>query len=564
MAKGLILLADGDLAFTEPVRTRLEAAGYEVVVVTDGAAALAELHRVELDVALVELALPGRGGLDVLAAAHHLSPETEVVILDDRAELATANACIRRGAFDLLAKPLDLDGLVLTVSRAIERRSLRATTTLFRASQEILRVQDPAKLAATIVELAARVLEADDVALALIGPDGRMTTRHSHSFSEEARALGAAEVGDALATRVAELGEPVLLPDEAGKARLPEVALVRVRSCIIFPLRSGDRRVGVLTLSRISDHRPYRQVDVERTGILASQALLATENAALTHRMVEAERLATIGNLAAGVAHEINNPLSYVLTSAEYARDKLSMLALRIKNMAPELASRLAPTVRDMEEALSDVGDGAQRIKAIARDLRGLARAESPVREIVDLSQIVRSAQRLTAARLRGKATVHLDLPTDTLVRGDEGRLVQIFVNLLVNALQAGEGDGVVTIRIATRRVDDQIVTTVHDDGPGIAPEDIRRIFQPFFSTKTAGNGTGLGLSLSQSIAVEHGGTLKVESVLGNGATFVLSLPVSEAACAGAPDGSPSSYEPRSTSAPPSPSTSAPPPPSTT
>ena len=108
VAKGLILIADDDVAAVAVVRERLVAAGYEVVVVADGEAAMAELHRVELDVALVALTLPGRGGLDVLSAAHHLSPETEVIILAHQAQLATALECIRRGAFDLLARPLDV------------------------------------------------------------------------------------------------------------------------------------------------------------------------------------------------------------------------------------------------------------------------------------------------------------------------------------------------------------------------------------------------------------------------------------------------------------------------
>jgi two-component system, NtrC family, sensor kinase len=533
VAKGLILIADHDEAGVEPARRRLRAAGYDVVVVGDGAAAIAELHRVELDVAFVELALPGRGGLDVLSAAHHLSPDTEVVILDGRTDLATALECIRRGAFDLLAKPLDLDAMMLTVARGIERRSLRATTTLFRASQEILRTQDPAQLPGTIVELAARVLEADDVCLALADADGRMRIHHTHTTSPETRAAADAEVGEAVAARAAELGEPLLLPEDAKAGRLPGIDLRRVRTCIVFPLASGERRVGVLTLARVTDHRPYRRVDLERTGILASHALLAVENTALMHRMVEAERLATIGNLAAGVAHEINNPLTYVSVSASDALERMALLRTRAEAESADLAAWLVPALHEVEEALQDVSEGAQRIAAIARDLRALARPENPAREPLDLSEVIRSALRVSAAQLRARATVTQDLVEGAFVRGDEGRLVQVFINLMVNAVQAADARGAVAIHLTTSRVGDRIIATVHDDGPGIAPENLTRIFQPFFSTK-ATSGTGLGLSVSQSIVAEHGGTLSVTCEPGHGAKFVLSFPASAVARDGA------------------------------
>ena len=533
VAKGLILIADDDVAAVAVVRERLVDAGYEVVVVADGEAAMAELHRVELDVALVALTLPGRGGLDVLSAAHHLSPETEVIILAHRAQLATALECIRRGAFDLLARPLDVDALLLTVARAAERRLLRSTTALFHASQEILCNRDPADLAATIVGVFARVLEADDVTLALSTANGIMRTRHAWSTTPEAHEHVTNELGDELASRVAALGRPMLLPEDADEHRIAAGRLARVRSCIVFPLSCGERRVGVLTVSRVSDHRPYRRVDVERTAILASQALLAIENAALMQRMVEAERLATVGSLAAGIAHEINNPLTYIMASATEALERMSLLQTRARNLDPEIAKRLAPTLHDIDDALHDVSDGAHRIAAIARDLRALSRAENFEREDVDLSEVVRSARRVTAPTLRTttRVAVSEDLTPGVFVRGNEGRLVQVVVNFVVNALQASVGRSALAVHFSTAVVGERATLTVADDGPGMPAEHLDRIFQPFFSTKAATEGTGLGLSLSQAIVADHGGSITVESAPGHGAKFVVSFPVAHAAC---------------------------------
>ena len=531
MGNGLILFAHHDAVLCEQVRVCLAATGYELVMAADGAAAMGELHRVELDVAVIELALPGRSGLDVLAASHHLCPDTEVVIVADPADRATALECIAKEAFGYLQTPLDLDALLLMIARAVERRSLRATTRLFEASQEILRTPDQSLLAAAIVELVGRVLEADHVTLSLATVCGGMRERHSSAITPESRKLVAAEVGDHVATVVARLGRPVLLPEDAAAIGLSGASLDRVRSCIVYPLSTG-RPVGVLTLSRITDNRPYRRVDIDRTAVLASQALLAVENAALSQCMLEAERLAAVGNLAAGVAHEINNPLTYVVASADHALEQISLLRRQI-SAGSSAPSHIEPKVCDVEEALEDVCDGARRIAAIARDLRALSRAESRTDQVLDLSQVVRAAQRVTAAQLRSKVVLMLDLLQGAWVLGDEGRLVQVFVNLMVNALQAAEGRKLI-LHIATTRCEGSIIATVRDDGPGIAPENLTAIFQPFFSTKTASIGTGLGLSLSQRIVTEHRGTITVESALGSGATFILCFPASEVADGGA------------------------------
>lgn len=525
MASGLVLLADGDAKAIDRMRRQLEAAGHEVVSVADGVAAVAELHGSEFDVAILELGLAGRAAFDVIAAAHHLCPATEVIVVAQHAELATALECIRIGVFDLLEKPLDEHTLTSTVARALERRALRATTTLLRASQEIFASHDPEKLPVAIADIAARVMEADDVALALPGRDGRMRTLHAQSVTDEIRGFARDEVGDSVAMAVAELGEPVLLPEDARSGKVP-ACLVRVRSSIVFPMSSGDRRVGVLTLSRVGDPRPYRRADLERTSVLASQVLLAVENAALVRRTIDAERLATIGQLAAGVAHEISNPLTYVLTSGADARDQLEALRANAVAEGPDAVRARVAGLLQITDALDDICDGGRRIEEIARDLRTLARGNAPSAEIVDLGAVVRSAARIAGPHLRETARLNTDLGDDTTLSGHSGRLTQVFVNLMVNAAQAGFGrEPPVAIAVRVRLVDGRVIATVTDDGPGIAPEHLDLVFQPYFSTKRTAAGTGLGLSLTQSIVAEHGGTIAVASELGKGATFTLCFP---------------------------------------
>ncbi|MDB4945375.1 MAG: hypothetical protein JWP97_4909 [Labilithrix sp.] len=525
MAKGLVLIADGDPASGALARAKLEAAGHDCVLVSDGVGAIAELHGAEFDVAVLELELGGRPAFDVIKAARHLSPDTEVIVVARNAELSTAVEGIRLGIFDLLDKHAALEGetLLLPVARAIERRRLRATTTLFLASQEIFACADPEKLPAVIVGIAARALEADHVTLALPDRSGRMRTMHSQSIHDSMGASASEEVGDDLAGKVARLGVPVLLPEDAGRVGC---TLSRVHSSIVFPLSSGDRRVGVLTMSRLADPRPYRRADVDRASVLASQALLAVENATLVRRSLEAERLATIGRLAAGVAHEINNPLTFVLASGTDARETVDELRRAASDEGPEAIKERVSTLLLVADALDDVCDGGRRIADIARDLRTLARGNAPSQEVVDLGDIVRAAARVAGPGVREHAKLDLELARGTLLSGHAGRLTQVFVNLMVNAAQAGEGrEPPVSIQVRTAIDGDRIVAAVSDDGPGIAPENLDLLFQPFFSTKSSSCGTGLGLSLTQSIVAEHGGSIAVTSEVGQGATFTLTFP---------------------------------------
>jgi two-component system, NtrC family, sensor kinase len=545
-------VATGLILITRPSCGRsLRDAGHDVVLASDGIAAIAELHGAEFDVLVLDLAVRGRDAFDVIKAARHLSPETEIIVVADEPELNVALECLRLGIFDLVKADNDT-ALTLSVGRAVERRHLRATTSLFQASQEIFASHDPETLPLTIVNIAARILEADDVALALParsstpGASGMlmcMRTSHSHAINEEIRQIAATEVGDDLATEVADRGAPVLLPEDLSGNR----TLTNVHSSIVFPLMSGERRVGVLTISRISDPRPYRRTDLARASVLATQILLAVENAALVRRTIEAERLATVGQLAAGVAHEINNPLMYLLESSAHARDLLADILHNAAVAQTHAASEpLRRALNEATEALADVCDGGKRIDAIARDLRTLARGNTPSRENVDLKSAIRSAARVAGPRIRETARLELELGEEAeplVVLGHAGRLAQVFVNLIVNAAQAlgeqaptpGAPKRFVNIRVKCERVVDgqgktpHVVATVIDDGAGIDPAHIEHLFEPFFSTKSSTLGTGLGLSLTQSIVVEHAGTIQVSSDLGKGATFTVSFPLAAA-----------------------------------
>jgi PAS domain S-box-containing protein len=236
-----------------------------------------------------------------------------------------------------------------------------------------------------------------------------------------------------------------------------------------------------------------------------------TQRRAEQQRLQLTDRLASIGTLAAGVAHEINNPLSYVLSN-------LSLMAERLRPGAPD----------ELHELASEAHDGAQRIMRIVAGMRTLARPTDPKRAVLSLADAVGHAVDLTGNELKHRARLELALGPMPRVLGDETALVQVFVNLLTNAAQAiPAGDEAQhLVRITGRTLPDgQAQVSVQDDGVGIAPDVLARVFDPFFTTKPVNFGTGLGLTVSHGIIASHGGELSVASELGKGATFSVTLP---------------------------------------
>jgi signal transduction histidine kinase len=282
--------------------------------------------------------------------------------------------------------------------------------------------------------------------------------------------------------------------------------------------------------------------DAEGTAGLVGAMLDVTDQRAAErarHEALEtaraAQRLASIGTLAAGVAHELNNPLTFVLSNVELVAACIGRL-----RGAPAQAEAWDEAL----EALDDALEGAERMRAILRDLRTLARPEEREHGSADVRAVLEHAAALASSEVRHRARLVWDVGDVPPVRGSEGRLGQVFVNLIVNAAHAiPEGNpGAHVIRLSAARLGDaQVAVSVRDTGAGIAPENLSRVFDPFFTTKPVGLGTGLGLWVCRNIVSGLGGSMEVESEVGRGTMFRVVLPAeAEAPHAGGPgpDGS--------------------------
>ncbi len=233
--------------------------------------------------------------------------------------------------------------------------------------------------------------------------------------------------------------------------------------------------------------------------------------------------MVALGQLAASIAHEIRTPLTYVLENAGY-------IAEHLPRFAPPESTQPTPetvTFTQLRRASSDAVDGANRMRDIIRDIGALASADESTQLPFELKEAVRASLRMAEAELRGRATVTLRLDGETQVIGSVGRMSQVFVNLLVNAVQAigteRARDG--RIVVVVRREGARVLAEVSDNGPGIPAGMLNRVFEPFFTTKPSGQGTGIGLFLCRNIVRRHGGELRVRSTAQHGTTFVVDLP---------------------------------------
>jgi two-component system NtrC family sensor kinase len=230
-------------------------------------------------------------------------------------------------------------------------------------------------------------------------------------------------------------------------------------------------------------------------------------------QLLQMEKMASLGTLAAGVAHEINNPLSFLISNLESMVDQVAL--------GREKGSFDAACLDDMKAMAKESLEGAQRIKKIVLDLRTFSRKSESKRIALDISQIMEFTLSLAWNEIKYKVDVVKDYRATSTVLGDPTELSQVVLNILLNAVQSIDDKG--TIIFATYEEQGKVIAKISDTGCGIAPDILSRIFDPFFSTK---KGPGLGLSVSFNIIKQHKGDLRVESKVNQGTAFYIELPI--------------------------------------
>ena len=486
-----MLLIDDDLeAFVlfQDLFDKLEDRRYTVDWAHEYSAGLSLLEANRHDLCLLDYRLGDRIGLDLLTDAQAAGCQVPIVVVTARGTNDVEREALRRGAIDYLVKDrVDVESLwrvtreALVRNRELEgkRRSEDYLQAIFAAASDGMLVTDDE----------GRCIDANPAALRMLG------------VARE-KLLG---------KRLGELAGATFRP-EHGQAFLEKGA-----SEGEWELRRSGGGSLIIESHSTSQIVPGRHLSVLRD---------VTEVKKLRALLEVAGRMASLGTLAAGMAHEINNPLTVVLANAHLA-------ARTVTAVAAGHASSLEQAV----EALRDLVDASDRIRLIVRDLRVFSRVDELDKAPVDVRRPIEAALRMAWAEIRHRAQVVKHFEDVPSVDANEARLGQVFTNLLINAAQAmPEGEASRHhIRIGVAVHDGNVVVRIDDTGAGIPPEVLPRVFEPFFTTKPFGVGTGLGLSICHGIVTSIGGQLTVTSRVGVGTTVTVTLPPGKLAVVASP-----------------------------
>lgn len=472
----------------------------------------ARLDAADLDLLVLDDAI-GEGWLELLDARGAKGPPA-LVVTSRRDELQAVEA-FQRGASECVARGPEFERLLAVASLEQIRR------------HRAVRERDEARRQIEWLErLHEAVVEEIPAAVAVTDPAGRVVTVNAE-FGRLLGVLPGSSEGRLLADLL-----PVELPVRG--------SLVEAR---IRRPRGGTAAVAVSSAPLIDGE------GVPRGRVTILQDL--TDMKQLQRQVTQSEKMASIGQLAAGVAHEINNPMGFIHANlfqlGEYL-EELSRVWGRIGPLRKAVAAGEFETARrlggeleklaretdadylvdDATKAVRESLEGSERIRHIVRDLRAFAHQGTDDRVEADLNQCLDSTAHIVWTMMKHSVVLTKDYRELPPVRCFPMQLKQVFMNLLVNAYQAiEERDDCERgqIRLRTRPLEEAVEIEVEDNGVGIPPEQVERIFEPFFTTKDVGDGTGLGLSTSYNIVRRHGGTLEVSSETGVGTRFRVRLP---------------------------------------
>ncbi|MEW6434559.1 MAG: ATP-binding protein [Myxococcota bacterium] len=498
--RGRLLLVDDEENILRSLRRVLRHGGWEIQTAPNTESALALLPTFEPDVVVSDFRMPGRSGVELLSEVKVRLPHTQRILLTGNADHQALEEAINRSEiFRFISKPWNDAQLVLTVQSAFEQhRVSHENDRLLKLTQA-----QNAELRVLNAELEARVQQRT-----------RMLSRAKRDWelSFDAIETPMAIVEDGLVIRRANRAAAALggrtLQSIEGKPKCHEYLFDRGSRCDGCPLHDD------LAEPRSSELEHRGRIFVAQAFPMGDEPVAVciyrdvTDERQFTRRLVESEKMIAIGNLAGGVAHEINNPLGGILAFSQL-----------MKREPGRTASDL--------ESLGLIEESALRCKRIVESLLKFSRQpRADDRREVDLSRCVEDAVLLFSAQTRKHPRVRVEskLQPGLLVHADAAQLGQVVLNLLHNALQAlPDQQGRITI--ASGAEDGHVFFSVQDTGCGIPAELRSRIFEPHFTTKPPGEGTGLGLAIAYRIVADHGGHFTVASTVGEGSTFTVHFP---------------------------------------
>lgn len=496
-----IFVVEDEAIVCEDIAQTLKQLGYEVAgTAQSGMEALLAVESLSPDLVLMDIKLSGRlDGIQTTAAIRKRW-SIPVIYLTSHSDEATLGRAKETGPHGYLLKPFNERDLRTSIEVALRKNELEQKLE-----------QRERWFSTTLASVGDAVIATDS--------DERIT--FMNPVAEAATGFSLADAKNKPLREVFKVVSP-------GEEAPHELVSRAIRDGFRAELPHGSQLLDRVGGSREVDDSIAPIVDAQGN-LLGSVVVFRdiTDKRRLEERLALAERLASISTMAAGMAHEINNPLAASVGNVEFALKRLEELAEEAR--AQGLPVWVSQGLDEASEALADARSAGTRVQNIVRDLKKFSRAEEPLQRPLDLPDVIQAALSVTRHLIKVGTTLKPRIGTTPLVMANEGRLIQAFANLITNALQAGLDPTRHSVEISTSTDSvGRAVVEVRDSGQGIRAEDLPRIFEPFFTTRRAEGSLGLGLSICQSTITALGGGLEVESQPGQGATFRVSLPAAQ------------------------------------
>lgn len=525
-----LLIVENDQGILKLLTRITEDCGHRCSTATNVNEARQLIGTQEFDLLVTDIQMPGESGIDLIQFVKETHPDMAVVIVSAINDPQAPKLILSMGVYGYIIKPFDRHQALVTISNALIRKELETNLSDRKQGERKLRISE---------EKYRNIVENIGMGVSLISPQMKILEMNSimQQWFPDITADGESLCYQSF-TR---------LPREAPCHQCPTrktLADGEVHEVVKQIRLAGEKHDIKIISSAIMDNDGKVIAAIEMVNDI-------TENLVMERELQQSQKLASIGQLAAGVAHEINNPTGFVssnLGSLSGYQDDISRLIDLYRGLKelikPEDQSPVAAHVTDqiikieafekeidldyLREDIVDLIDeskeGTERIKKIVEDLKHFAHPGQDKIQDTDLNKELTSTLNVVNNELKYKARVVKEFNTLPIIMANPQQLNQVFINILVNAAQSIEKMG--EIRILTKAVDGYVQIRISDTGCGISEENITKIFDPFFTTKGVGKGTGLGMNIAYNIIQKHKGDIQVKSRVGEGTTFIISLPV--------------------------------------
>lgn len=518
--KNKVLIVDDEVSMTDLLHEILTTAGFDTEVLNDPGQAVNLLNENNYDVMLTDLRMPKINGIDLLKQALSIHPDLIVIVLTGYGSIESVVEAMKYGAVGYISKPFRPKNIINTITKELEARDikkqnvqLKRMLTIYEFSESISSTLKFEEIAETIENACFSLLPAQQVMVMLKKnpQDKSFNIIHSKnqqgelvtSISKEVKEFVNEFFDNIEPNKVKQLDEMTLLALSMTRKKY----LTGIFVAVLFPdfqIQKEDLQTLQILANRVS-------ISVENHWLIQSLKSSLNTIHSQQQRVLDLERLSTIGEMASTITHEISNPLGAMQMAMEY-----------IKSLSPD------QDPEQLNTALHSIDLGLQKILNIVNNLRKISRGKDPSLSFVTIEEILVNTESFMDFLLK-KNKINLVKNIDPnlpYIKVDQSQLQQVFKNLILNSIDALPDGGEIEIQVHWDQDQKLMIINFKDNGVGISPDNINKIFKPFFSDKIGQKqGSGLGLSVVKKIIERHQGEIEVSSKPGQGTTFTIGIP---------------------------------------